>query len=101
MGLLVDALLSLVPRPSSVLASNVRPYVHGLAATQELELWNGLPDAGPDHGLEDGRGTRGRTRDDVLWTINVRIFARERQNADRKSTRLNSSHGYISYAVFC
>ena len=21
--------------------------------------------------------------------------------ADRKSTRLNSSHGYISYAVFC
>src|SRR5256884_3281348 len=22
-------------------------------------------------------------------------------NADRKSTRLNSSHGYISYAVFC
>src|SRR2546422_10764729 len=27
----------------------------------------------------------------------------EHQNAvpDRKSTRLNSSHGYISYAVFC
>src|SRR5687768_17698558 len=25
------------------------------------------------------------------------IFERE----DRKSTRLNSSHGYISYAVFC
>src|SRR2546422_7301774 len=23
------------------------------------------------------------------------------QEADRKSTRLNSSHGYISYAVFC
>src|SRR2546422_6130320 len=22
-------------------------------------------------------------------------------NLDRKSTRLNSSHGYISYAVFC
>src|SRR5205809_3531613 len=22
-------------------------------------------------------------------------------NADRKSTRLNSSHGYISYTVFC
>src|SRR2546429_2525232 len=30
-------------------------------------------------GLEDGRG----------------------RQADRKSTRLNSSHGYISYAVFC
>src|SRR2546429_6779506 len=24
-----------------------------------------------------------------------------RRPADRKSTRLNSSHGYISYAVFC
>src|SRR5687768_17653652 len=24
-----------------------------------------------------------------------------RQDPDRKSTRLNSSHGYISYAVFC
>src|SRR2546422_5445749 len=23
------------------------------------------------------------------------------RNIDRKSTRLNSSHGYISYAVFC
>src|SRR2546429_7360718 len=25
----------------------------------------------------------------------------QRSNTDRKSTRLNSSHGYISYAVFC
>src|SRR2546422_7944137 len=30
------------------------------------------------------------------------FFARgERKTRDRKSTRLNSSHGYISYAVFC
>src|SRR3989304_9102881 len=27
--------------------------------------------------------------------------ARATTRADRKSTRLNSSHGYISYAVFC
>src|SRR2546429_4250675 len=26
---------------------------------------------------------------------------REKLGQDRKSTRLNSSHGYISYAVFC
>src|SRR2546422_6101943 len=26
---------------------------------------------------------------------------RARGDRDRKSTRLNSSHGYISYAVFC
>src|SRR2546422_3887270 len=34
------------------------------------------------------------------------VFRRVREHdhvdvADRKSTRLNSSHGYISYAVFC
>src|SRR6266436_1415713 len=28
-------------------------------------------------------------------------FHRSEENTDRKSTRLNSSHGYISYAVFC
>src|SRR5687768_18088199 len=33
----------------------------------------------------------------------VRDLSRELERArpDRKSTRLNSSHGYISYAVFC
>src|SRR2546422_10152348 len=31
--------------------------------------------------------------------LQVRVEAPER--IDRKSTRLNSSHGYISYAVFC
>src|SRR2546422_5205240 len=28
-------------------------------------------------------------------------FAKFGAHGDRKSTRLNSSHGYISYAVFC
>src|SRR2546422_4645528 len=28
-------------------------------------------------------------------------YATPPATADRKSTRLNSSHGYISYAVFC
>src|SRR2546422_1139271 len=32
------------------------------------------------------------------WTTADREFEEE---IDRKSTRLNSSHGYISYAVFC
>src|SRR5687768_18106269 len=30
-----------------------------------------------------------------------RCIAPEPRPQDRKSTRLNSSHGYISYAVFC
>src|SRR2546422_1544546 len=31
----------------------------------------------------------------------IRQDVRDDKDADRKSTRLNSSHGYISYAVFC
>src|SRR5687768_18583101 len=31
----------------------------------------------------------------------VETRAATEQREDRKSTRLNSSHGYISYAVFC
>src|SRR3712207_7518777 len=31
----------------------------------------------------------------------VALMVRERLAADRKSTRLNSSHANISYAVFC
>src|SRR2546429_7125216 len=30
-----------------------------------------------------------------------RVVAKNPKRIDRKSTRLNSSHGYISYAVFC
>src|SRR5205085_5413018 len=29
------------------------------------------------------------------------VFSARRESADRKSTRLNSSHSQISYAVFC
>src|SRR2546429_3880172 len=36
------------------------------------------------------------------WENKPIIVVDERRlNLDRKSTRLNSSHGYISYAVFC
>src|SRR5687768_17776201 len=31
----------------------------------------------------------------------AQLVAGVRDEPDRKSTRLNSSHGYISYAVFC
>src|SRR6266853_4437190 len=40
-----------------------------------------------------GRGTRDRPRDSRR--------SRPRHARDRKSTRLNSSHSQISYAVFC
>src|SRR2546422_3015373 len=33
--------------------------------------------------------------------VRRQAFQVGRRERDRKSTRLNSSHGYISYAVFC
>src|SRR2546422_2749495 len=33
--------------------------------------------------------------------VKMRNIATRNPKSDRKSTRLNSSHGYISYAVFC
>src|SRR3712207_7597039 len=54
--------------------------VTGMA--QQLALWHNLPDGHP-------RVVRG-----VLVQVSV-------DRLDRKSTRLNSSHANISYAVFC
>src|SRR5687768_17918030 len=42
----------------------------------------------------------GRTLAAGLITTNS-IVQPQNRGVDRKSTRLNSSHGYISYAVFC
>src|SRR5687768_18036254 len=47
-----------------------------------------------------------RTVKELEEQAGVLLLARNRRSvtltpADRKSTRLNSSHGYISYAVFC
>src|SRR2546427_4715220 len=38
---------------------------------------------------------------DVGLPLRRRVFFRENRGEDRKSTRLNSSHSQISYAVFC
>src|SRR5687768_6292346 len=43
----------------------------------------------------------GRFDEYGLGTDALAIMAASHSGEDRKSTRLNSSHGYISYAVFC
>src|SRR5437868_7957859 len=53
-----------------------------------------------------GSGRRGRSREGMKLVERLRqhdaCILRERgQHLDRKSTRLNSSHVSISYAVFC
>src|SRR2546422_3249082 len=47
-----------------------------------------------------------RHRAEILQAVDQALDLRveqhpEHDRRDRKSTRLNSSHGYISYAVFC
>src|SRR2546422_7039024 len=55
----------------------------------------------PGRRVRAGRGDRGR-RGPGQGTVGVpRALRLEGVIRDRKSTRLNSSHGYISYAVFC
>src|SRR2546422_4267265 len=47
-------------------------------------------------------GREERRRESLCCGTGVLIGGWERRvQRDRKSTRLNSSHGYISYAVFC
>src|SRR2546422_2665890 len=53
--------------------------------------------------FRSGHGERGAAQHDLPREARERprgARLRERKE-DRKSTRLNSSHGYISYAVFC
>src|SRR2546422_2510889 len=54
--------------------------------------------------LDDRAGLRrpdARELRELVRARRVEVDARARGCGDRKSTRLNSSHGYISYAVFC
>src|SRR2546422_8612221 len=46
-------------------------------------------------------GERERRADLLLRALALHPGGDHEQLGDRKSTRLNSSHGYISYAVFC
>src|SRR5437762_11340546 len=63
--------------------------------------------AGPS-GLRTGSGelicqshTRGAARQSPATVSTTIVCARSNWQSDRKSTRLNSSHRCISYAVFC
>src|SRR2546422_3759608 len=75
------------------------------AATEPALVERLLARHGPDRlavGIDarDGRvAVRGWT--EVFDLTALELARREIEHLDRKSTRLNSSHGYISYAVFC
>src|SRR2546422_8285880 len=51
-----------------------------------------------------GGASRSMSRKILNLTSGCSVAVKKKSSAtltDRKSTRLNSSHGYISYAVFC
>src|SRR2546429_6263186 len=74
---------------TTLFRSEVVPVGHGVGGDQPR------PDRRePGEGLEVRRPPEERLRRD-------RRGVAHRGRPDRKSTRLNSSHGYISYAVFC
>src|SRR5687768_17847761 len=55
-------------------------------------LTDGLDGVVPRTGADDDLDARNGRADEPQRAV---------EDPDRKSTRLNSSHGYISYAVFC
>src|SRR2546422_7640733 len=50
----------------------------------------------PSRAVTSAGAQRGPSSATLFWQGTFRT-----DSGDRKSTRLNSSHGYISYAVFC
>src|SRR5205809_1377584 len=94
-----DALLpGVVPHSGALIEARVGPDVYEAIGAAELDA------AGEDDGRElralgelrlpPGRHVGQRTG-------LQRVVTQLEDRPDRKSTRLNSSHGYISYAVFC
>src|SRR2546422_5304710 len=73
-------------------------------ATTEIYTLS-LHDALPISLDEDDDGQQHLFTDDTSpaseWDRETTAHALDELFRDRKSTRLNSSHGYISYAVFC
>src|SRR5690625_6475435 len=70
-----------------------------LSATQKIELIERLAQAGLDY-IEAGSFVHPRWVPQMADSDQV-LRSLSRRPGDRKSTRLNSSHVAISYAVFC
>src|SRR2546422_2574172 len=82
--------------------STLFPYTDALP----ISLSRGCGGRGGARAARGGRGAHRPAHPLVersLWAAGRRrlVDAARDQAGDRKSTRLNSSHGYISYAVFC
>src|SRR3712207_8501276 len=85
--------------------STLFPYTtlfrsHGLEADElQRDVRHGRDEPGDGH--EEGEQRAAVAAADEVGGRHVAVHPRHRPQADRKSTRLNSSHANISYAVFC
>src|SRR5690625_5637327 len=77
------------------------------AAPESAKAWE-VVNAADNGSTSDNGSTRKASKDNRSPTRNILFFMIEKpfnnrngQPLDRKSTRLNSSHVAISYAVFC
>src|SRR3712207_7787050 len=74
------------------------PHVHCRAGSSAMAQMRGL--VGPLL-VEGAAGDPLPTADDKIVVLHDMSLEQGRIPSDRKSTRLNSSHANISYAVFC
>src|SRR2546422_3040541 len=76
---------------------------------EAMQLTHGQRSIGDDLNPDFYAGRKlGEMEQALLWSLlqaepecPSRVLLDKAAQRDRKSTRLNSSHGYISYAVFC
>src|SRR3712207_8958362 len=73
-------------------ATLFRSKLYRQGVSGEGELAEGFPKTEEELFAYDGL---------MLGSVEASFFSVEQLRADRKSTRLNSSHANISYAVFC
>src|SRR2546429_3746142 len=88
------------PRKYDATRGTLGGFLYGVTRNRVLKHLERLPREVPleeqhDNGTGLGIVLRGAS------TPAMQAEEHERVERDRKSTRLNSSHGYISYAVFC
>src|SRR5687768_18256332 len=86
--------------------------IYTLSLHDALPIWRGQEPGHAGHAAEGAHqrgggggqapsGTRARRAGGRRFRDRERHRGLGAEAQDRKSTRLNSSHGYISYAVFC
>src|SRR2546429_7241991 len=95
-GILGPSVTSRSIAPTNIFCSNPRPLTPRGPLCDE-------PGNDPREpvGSQHRTGAAAEQRPARVAALSAALYLEHRLRVDRKSTRLNSSHGYISYAVFC